>query len=287
MGVAPGPSGLDFAGMVEAIQSGAIKALLVHDENPLLNAPGSSVREALDALDALIVIDSVRSTTAELADVVLAEVPFFAKDGTITNADRRVMRQRSAASPAREEHDGLAILGALASALGSDLGAVDATSVMAQAAGRVRGYVPYAQLQSGRTRALGDAAPRSPRVQPVEAATTTRASEGLVLLTGRSLYTSWEGASMRAEEADKLHREEAALLHPFDAEAAGIRSGDALAITDGTNELRITARIDNGIPQGSVFVPQYYDGGAVMAFFPLEGAGSATVTVRVGALQPA
>ncbi len=92
---------------------------------------------------------------------------------------------------------------------------------------------------------------------------------------------------MRSEEADKLHREEAASLHPVDAEAAGIRAGDTVVLSDGTNELRITARIDNGVAQGTVFVPQYYDGGSVMALFPLEGAAPAGVFVRARALQPA
>jgi predicted molibdopterin-dependent oxidoreductase YjgC len=288
MGVTPGANSRGFAEIIEAARAGTIKALLIHDDNPLLNAPGgSAVREALDALDTLVVIDSVRSTTAELADVVLAEAPFFAKDGTITNADRRVVRQRPAASPNREERDGLAILGALAAALGRDLDVTDAASVMQQAVGHVPGYVLYEQLQSGRTRALIDTAARTPQVQPVVAAPAQPAGEGLQLTTGRSLYTSWEGASMRSEEADKLHREEAASLHPVDAEAAGIRAGDTVVLSDGTNELRITARIDNGVAQGTVFVPQYYDAGAVMALFPLEGAAPAGVFVRARALQPA
>jgi anaerobic selenocysteine-containing dehydrogenase len=107
------------------------------------------------------------------------------------------------------------------------------------------------------------------------------------LIVGRSLYTSWEGASIRSEEADKLHREEAALVHPTDAEAAGVRNGDTIVLSDGATEVRIAARLDDGIAPGTVYVPHYYDGGAVLALLPLEGASTAPITVRLRAMQPA
>ena len=92
---------------------------------------------------------------------------------------------------------------------------------------------------------------------------------------------------MRSEEADKLHREEVATLNPRDAEAAGVRAGDAVVLTDGTHEVRIPPRLDDGVAPGTVYVPHYYDGGAVMSLFPLEGTGPASVTVTLRALQPA
>ncbi len=294
MGVAPGLNGHDFAGIIEAARSGAIKALLVHDDNPLLNAPGAAaVRAAFEAVDALIVIDSLRSTTAELADVVLAESPFFAKDGTITTADRRIVRQKPASAATREERDGLVILSALATALApssdGSLGVADAASVMVGIAARVPGYVAYGDIRSGRTRALAPASAGATRTQPVVAMASMAQSggDGLRLVTGRSLFTSWEGASIHSEEADKMHREESAVLHPADAEALGIRMGDAVVLADGATEVRITARLDNGVLQGTVYVPHYYDGGAIMALLPLEGSGPASATVRVRALQPA
>ena len=117
---------------------------------------------------------------------------------------------------------------------------------------------------------------------------STAGDGGLQLIVDRSLYTSWEGASMHSEEADKLHREEAAVINPRDAEAAGVRMGDAIVLTDGTHEVRIAARLDDGVAPGSVYVPHYYDGGAVMALLPLEGGSDATaVTVQIRALQPA
>ncbi|RLT27012.1 MAG: hypothetical protein DWI48_04775 [Chloroflexi bacterium] len=281
MGVTPGGvagvgGGKSFSEIIEGARDGSIKALVIHADNPLLSAGGSTaVREALDKVEALIVIDAVRSTAADHANVVLADVPFFAKDGSITNADRHVMRQKPAQSSQREARPGLAIIGALATALGHE----SRPSTMPA------GYVPLAQVQSGRTRAFVAASSYTAKVQPV--AVAAGAIEGLTLITGRSLFTSWEGASIRSEEADKLHREDAVVINPSDAEAAGVRMGDAVVLTDGTSEVRIAIRLDTSVPAGVVYVPQYYDGGAAMALFPLDGGEPMQVSVRVRALQPA
>jgi predicted molibdopterin-dependent oxidoreductase YjgC len=286
MGVGPAANGMAFPQIIEAARDGRIKALLIHDDNPLLNGAGSDdVRAALEAAQ-VVVIDSVRSTAAEHADVVLAELPFFAKDGTITTADRRINRQRPAAVPRREERDGVALLTALANELGGNFAYADAGAVMAEAASKVAGYVAYDQIRSGRTRALASEAAAQTRLQAIGApAPASAEGDGLRLVVARSLYTTWEGASMRSEEADKMHREEVATLNPRDAEAAGVRSGDAIVLTDGTHEVRITARLDDGVTPGTVYVPHYYDGGVVMSLLPLEGTAPAVVTVAVRALQ--
>ena len=285
MGLSPAEGGRAFPQIVEAARAGNIKALLIHDDNPLLSAPGATATaEALAALELLVVIDSVGSTATEHADVVLAELPFFAKDGTITTGDRRIVRQRPAAHPRREEHDGVEILAALASALDANTGFERAADVMAGIAERVPGYLPYEQVRSARTRAL----PEEPlatrtRSQDIEAPATV--GDGLRLITGRSLYTSWEGASIRSEEADKLHREEAALIHPQDAEPAGVRDGDELVLANDLVEVHITARLDDGIAPGTIYVPQYFDGGAILRLLPLDGV-AAPQALRVQALQP-
>jgi anaerobic selenocysteine-containing dehydrogenase len=157
---------------------------------------------------------------------------------------------------------------------------------MAEAASKVAGYVAYDQIRSGRTRALASEAAAQTRLQAIGApAPASAEGDGLRLVVARSLYTTWEGASMRSEEADKMHREEVATLNPRDAEAAGVRSGDAIVLTDGTHEVRITARLDDGVTPGTVYVPHYYDGGVVMSLLPLEGTAPAVVTVAVRALQ--
>ncbi|MDP6604682.1 MAG: molybdopterin-dependent oxidoreductase [Dehalococcoidia bacterium] len=289
MGVAPGDGARSFAEIIAAAQAGEVRALVIHGDNPLLNAPGSDdTRTALESLDALVVIDSVRSTAGEHADVVLAELPFFARTGTLTNADRRVVRSFAAAGPRGEERPGIEILSALANALGGIFRYDGAADVTADIAEHVAGYVPFLQVASGRTRVLeAEGVAGTTRLQPVAAAgADAEPGAGLTVLTGRSLFTSWEGASIRSEQADQLHREESAVINPRDAEAAGVRDGDEIVLSDGRHELRIAARFDDGVAPGSVYVPHYYDAGAVMALFPLDG-GTAAPRVQVRALQPA
>ncbi len=297
MGIAPGEGGLGFSGMVEAIERGEIRALLVHEENPLLSVAGAErVRAALGRLDALIVVDSLCSSTAELASVVLAALPFHAQDGTITTADRRLVRQRPAAVARRDERPGVALLAALAGALGAPLGAESAADVMAEAAEHVPGYAPYQRIRSGSTRALPEPprAPEEARRLPLDAAAAGGAAaggaagdgvDGLVLLTGRSLYTSWEAASIGSPEADAMHREEAAHVHPSDAEAAGVAGGDEVALTLDGRELRLPVRLDDGLAPGTIYVPQYALGGALMALLPLDGEPAPALRLR--ALTPA
>lgn len=287
MGVAPGANGRGFAEIIAGARSGAIHALVVHADNPLLNAPGTAdIIAALDALDALIVIDGVRSTLAERADVVLPDLPFFAKHGTLTTADRHVVRQQPAQAPHRDEQDAVATLAALGRALGAALPCATAAEAAVALASAVPGYVPLAQVRSGRSRALDANATSITAYQPVAALPTTT-GDGLLLITGRPLYTSWEGASIRSAEADKLHREETVLLHPHDAEAAHVRNGEDVALAANGAELRIRVQLDDGIAPGTAYVPAYYDGGAVMALLPLGGGPGAGARVRVRALQTA
>ena len=92
---------------------------------------------------------------------------------------------------------------------------------------------------------------------------------------------------MRSEEADKLHREESVTINPVDAEAAAIRGGDTVVLAAGDAEVRLGVKLDDGIGPGWVYVPQYYDGGAVLRLLALEGAGASMPVVRVRALAPA
>ncbi|MDA1061906.1 MAG: molybdopterin-dependent oxidoreductase [Chloroflexi bacterium] len=284
-GITPGNGGKSFAEIVAAAKSGEIEAILLHADNPLLTSPGASdVATALQNLEALVVIDSVRSSAAEHATVVLPEAPFFAKDGTTTNADGHVFRHHPAPKPGQQAQPGLNVLLALAGALGAGV-SYDSTGAVTDAvASRVAGYPTAAALATapGDTRVAGEAT-RAAR----QAVTSTAPSDGTAVITGRSLFTSWEGASLNYEEADKLHREQAAWLNPRDAEAAGVRDGDEVELVNDRGAVRIAVRLDDGVGAGTVYVPQYYDGGAVMALFGLDGLAGGVATVRVGALQPA
>ncbi len=288
MGMAPADGGHDLRGMVEAMERGEIRALLVHAEDPLLAVAGAArLRAALGRLEALVVVDSLLTGTAELASAVLASLPFHATDGTLTTADRRLVRQRPAATARGEERPAGALLASLAEALGTPIGAGLAAETMEEIAASVPGYVPLERTRSGRTRALPDPLPEpaAPRRLPLADDGGGEPEEGVRLLTGRSLYTSREAASIGSPEADPLHREEAAHLNPRDAEAAGIGDGDPVALSFDGRELTIPARLDDGVAPGTAYVPQYVAGGALTELLPLEGEPAGAL--RLAALAPA
>ena len=93
--MAPGP-GLKAVDMFEAVADGRIKALWVMATNPAVSLPDATrVREALAACPFVVVSDCMAETdTTGFADVKLPALAWGEKDGTVTNSERRISRQR-------------------------------------------------------------------------------------------------------------------------------------------------------------------------------------------------
>src|SRR3982074_1136998 len=90
--------GLKAVAMFEAIARGEIKALWVMATNPTVSLPrASAVREALKQLDLFVVSENVISndTVNAGAHVLLPAAAWGEKDGTVTNSERRISRQRA------------------------------------------------------------------------------------------------------------------------------------------------------------------------------------------------
>ena len=96
--------GLDSNGMIEAAAAGKLKALYVMSTDPAADDPAA--REALRDLDFLVVQELFLTETAQLADVVLPAASFAERDGTFTNAERRVQFfYRAVPSPGESRPD--------------------------------------------------------------------------------------------------------------------------------------------------------------------------------------
>ena len=89
--------GLKAVDMFDAIADGRIKALWVMGTNPAVSLPrADAVRAALDKLDLLVVSENVASNdTVHHAHVQLPAAAWGEKDGTVTNSERRISRQRA------------------------------------------------------------------------------------------------------------------------------------------------------------------------------------------------
>lgn len=107
--ITTGP-GLKAVDMFDAVHDGCIKAIWIMATNPVVSMPNADkVREALDTCPFVVVSDCMPNTdTAKLADVLLPATTWGERDGTVTNSERRISRQRPfkpAPGEAREDWD--------------------------------------------------------------------------------------------------------------------------------------------------------------------------------------
>jgi len=111
--------GLTVVEVMQAIEAGTVRGMYIMGENPAMSDPDAQhAREALAALDHLVVQDIFLTETACLADVVLPASAFPEKTGTFTNTDRTVQLGRQAIDPPGQARQDLWILCELAARLG-------------------------------------------------------------------------------------------------------------------------------------------------------------------------
>ena len=249
----------------------------------------AQVRKALDALDLLVVIDSLPTGTAQNAHVVLSDVSAWGKEGTTTSADRRVLRLDPAAAPQGEARQGWRILSDLGARLAERLNPGEiriryqsAAEIMDEMSQVIPLYAntTYREMDSGAQQAIDGLGPSKAERQSV----LSKAGEngaGFRLIATRSLYMSYEGAAIHSPDADKLHREEHVALNPADASSLAIAEGDLVAIRNDRGELRVKAHLTKAVATGTAHVPLYYDGGAPGQLFESDAA-TASVEIAPG-----
>ena len=111
--------GLTVVEVMHAIKHGEIRGMYVMGENPAMSDPDANhAREALAALDHLVVQDIFLTETAYLADVILPASAFPEKTGSFTNTDRLVQMGRQAIDPPGDARQDLWIIQEIANRLG-------------------------------------------------------------------------------------------------------------------------------------------------------------------------
>ena len=265
-------AGLDAGAMLEAAATGALKAMIIARDNPMLLRPDpAATRAALERLELLIVIDEVETATTALATHVLPDVSAFAKNGHITNADRQVLRLRAGAAPQRNARTAEAWLRALAGQLDAELPA-DAWQALADSDAR---YADLPARLSASRQPINGAATQ--RLLAVDAAPPGGA--GLTLLAGRDLYTDRLSASRGAEQADLLHRADKIQLNPADAASLGVEDGGEVQVSGNGATLKINAEVSEDIPAGAAWLPILHAQGAAQQFSAAGAAARPKVTV--------
>ena len=103
--------GLTVVEIMDAVHAGKIRGMYIMGENPAMSDPDvAHARQALAALEMLVVQDIFLTETAYLADVILPASAFPEKTGTFTNTDRLVQLGRQALDPPGEARQDLAII---------------------------------------------------------------------------------------------------------------------------------------------------------------------------------
>ncbi|MDH4053187.1 MAG: molybdopterin-dependent oxidoreductase, partial [Rubrivivax sp.] len=274
--------GLTVVEVMHAARKGEIRGMYVQGENPAMSDPDANhAREALAALDHLVVQDIFLTETAYLADVILPAGAFAEKTGTFTNTDRLVQMGRQAIDPPGDARQDLWIIEQIARRLGLPWNYGHVSEVFDEMRHTMPsiGGITWDRLERehavtypcekegdpGDPVVFVDHFPREEgkaRFVPADiipAAERPDAEYPMVLITGRQLE-HWHTGSMtrRASVLDALEPDPTALVHPLDLAAMGAQPGDLITIESRRGAVSLYARADAGTPRGAVFVPFCY-----------------------------
>jgi len=275
----PAEVGLTVVEILQAANEGRIKALYCMGENPVLSDPNQNhTRQALAALDLLIVQDIFLTETAEYAHVVLPSASFAEKDGTFTNTERRVQRVRKAVEPPGEARSDWQILCDLATRMGYPMKYKGPAQVMDEIASLtpIYGGISYKRLDKGSLQwpcptpdhpgtpylHKGTFARGKGHFHPtpfIEAAELPDDEYPLILSTGRVLYHFHTATMTRQSNGlNELYPGGDIQMHPDDAKALGIRHGDVADVESRRGIVRAKVLLTDRLKRGMVFMPFHF-----------------------------
>jgi formate dehydrogenase major subunit len=278
-GVAVDPEpGLRLPNMFSAALGGEFKGIFVQGEDLAQSDPNTAhVVAALEAMDCVVVQDLFLNETATYAHVFLPGTSFLEKDGTFTNAERRINRVRPVMPPATGKHE-WEIVCDLATAMGYPMHWNDASEIMDE----IAALTPtFAAVSFRKLDELGcvqwpcnDSAPEGTPIMhlgqfvrgkgrfvatpfvPTDERATRRYP--LLLTTGRILSQYNVGSQTRRTRNIEWYGEDVLEIHPADAEERGIRDGDRVKLASRVGETTLHARVSERIPQGVVYTTFHY-----------------------------
>ncbi|MAA97727.1 MAG: formate dehydrogenase subunit alpha [Stappia sp.] len=265
--------GLRIPNMLDAAVEGTFRGIYIQGEDILQSDPDTHhVAAGLAAMECVVVHDLFLNETANHAHVFLPGSTFLEKDGTFTNAERRINRVRKVMSPKNGFAD-WEVTQMLANALGAGWSYTHPGEVMAEIAATTPSFanVSYDLLEErGSVQwPCNEAAPDGTPVMHVDGfvrgkgkfirteyvATDERTGPRfpLLLTTGRILSQYNVGAQTRRTENVVWHGEDRLEIHPFDAENRGLKDGDWVRIASRAGETTLRALITDRVAPGVVY----------------------------------
>jgi formate dehydrogenase major subunit len=270
--------GLRIPNMFEAALDGSFKGMYIQGEDMAQSDPNiQHVTAALSSMECVVVQDLFLNETANYAHVFLPGSSFLEKDGTFTNAERRIQRVRKVVEPLGGLADWEITL-KLSAALGYKMSYQHPSQIMDEIAALTPTFtgVSYDKLEK-----LGsiqwpcnqNAPEGTPTMhidqfvrgkgrfyvteyQPTDERATSRFP--LLLTTGRVLSQYNVGAQTRRTENNAWHSEDRLEIHPHDAETRGVKDGDWVGISSRAGDTVLRADVTERVQPGVVYATFHF-----------------------------
>jgi len=272
--------GLRIPNMFEAALDGEFKGLYIEGEDIGQSDPNTQhVTAALSAMECVVVQDLFLNETAKFAHVFLPGSSFMEKDGTFTNAERRISRVRRIMAPKAGYAD-WEITQLLANAMGYPMAYTHPSQIMDEIARLTPTFtgVSYARLEqmgSIQWPCNGEHPDGTPTMHvdqfvrgkgkfmltpyvPTREKVNVRFP--LLLTTGRILSQYNVGAQTRRTPNSTWHDEDRLELHPHDAEERGIAADDWVGVASRAGDTVLRARITDRVQPGVVYTTFHFPG---------------------------
>jgi formate dehydrogenase major subunit len=275
--------GLRIPNMFDAARDGTFKGLYIQGEDVVQSDPNTKhVTSGMAAMECVVIQDLFLNETASYAHVFLPGSSFLEKDGTFTNAERRIGRVRKIIPPKAGYAD-WEVTVLLSNAMGFEMKYEHPSEIMDEIARLTPTFAGVTYEKLDRLGSVqwpcNDKAPEgTPTMHEngfvrgkglfmiteyvgTDERTTDRFP--LLLTTGRILSQYNVGAQTRRTQNVQWFDEDVLEIHPWDAENRGIRDGDLVTVTSRAGETALHARISERMQPGVVYTTFHFPGSAV------------------------
>ena len=271
--------GLRIPNMFDAAMDGSFKGLFCQGEDIAQSDPDTQhVAAALQSMECIVVQDIFLNETAKYAHVFLPGASFLEKDGTFTNAERRISRVRQVMPPMAGYGDWEATQ-MLANALGYPMNYKHPSEIMDEIAALTPSFsgVSFERIDhhgslqwpcNDNTDVAGTATMHVDHfvrgkgrfiiTQYVASTEKVTRKFPLILTTGRILSQYNVGAQTRRTDNNMWHSEDTLEIHPHDAEERGINAGDWVGIQSRAGETVLRATITERVQPGVVYTTFHF-----------------------------
>jgi len=265
--------GLRIPNMLDEAISGKFKSLYCEGEDIAQSDPDTQhVTHALESMECVIVQDLFLNETAMYAHVFLPGSSFLEKNGTFTNAERRISRVRKVMAP-KNGYEDWEITQMLSNALGYPMNYKHASEIMDEVAQLTPTFkgVSYEKLdklesiqwpcndkypEGTPTMHIDEFVRGKGKFMITEYVPTSEKVNGkfpLIMTTGRILAHYNVGAQTRRTKNNAWHDEDLIEIHPHDAEERGINERDWVGINSRSGDTVLRAKITSRVQPGVVY----------------------------------